>query len=71
MEEKLRLRWEIIIDDIVQHGYVYASSSHISNQKCTDFTMQEQAQVYLPSGLIKSTVYVGAGNALHVKQLRG
>lgn len=63
MQEELRLGWEVVVDDVVQHGYVYTASGDISHEQHHGFPVHKFTNVDLPSGLIESTVDVGALDA--------
>lgn len=60
MQEELGLGWEVVVDDIVEHGDVYTTSSDISHNKHHGFPMHKFPYVDLPGSLIEGTVDVGA-----------
>lgn len=69
VQEKLGLGGEVVVDDIVQQGDVYTTSSNISHKKHHDFSVHKLPNVDLSCSLIKGTVYVGTLYAFWRKQL--
>lgn len=63
MQEELGLGWEVVVDDDVQHGYVYTTSSNICHDQHHSFPVHKFTNIDLPGSLIKSTVDVGALDA--------
>lgn len=63
VQEKLGLGREVVVDDIVQQGDIYATSSNISHNKHHGFSVHKLPNVDLSCGLIEGTVYVGTFDA--------
>lgn len=57
--QEFGLGGEVVIDDIIQQGDVYTTSSNISHQKHHGFPVHKFPNVDLPGSLIKGTVDVG------------
>lgn len=59
MQKQLGLGGEVVVDDIVQQGDVYTTSSNISHKQHHGFPICKFSNVDLPGSLIKGTVDVG------------
>lgn len=59
VQEEFGLGREVVVDDVVQQGDVYTTSSNISHNQHHGFPMHKFPYVDLPGSLIKGTVDVG------------
>lgn len=59
VQEELGLGGEVVVDDIVQHGDVYTTSSNISDKQNHGFPIHKLPDVDLPGSLIEGAVDVG------------
>lgn len=69
MQEQLGLGGEAVVDDIVQHGDVEPTGSHIGDQQHWALALGELGDVDLAGGLVQRAVDVSAADALGRQQL--
>lgn len=69
VQEQFGLRGEVVVDNIVQQGDVYTTSSNISHQQHHGLPMHKFPNIDLSGGLIEGTVDVGTLHTLQGQQL--
>lgn len=69
MQEEFGLGGEVVVDDVVQQGDVYTTSSNISHNQHHGFPMHKFPNVDLPGSLIEGTVDVGTLHTFQGQQL--
>lgn len=58
MQEEFGLRGEVVVDDVVQQGNVYTTSSNISHKQHHGFPVHKFPNIDLSGSLIEGTVDV-------------